>query len=466
MKIKILFVEDDRAVRALLVEQACEDGYQAAGAANADAAINLLKKEDFDIVVTDVRMPGLSGLDLLLHIAELRPRAVTLVLTAYGSIGDAIIAMRRGASDYLTKPLDNEQLSSALRVAANRVSQKREMPIEGKSAIAPIIAESGVMTKLLEEVKIFAPRKFSVLVTGETGTGKELIARAIHELSPRRDKSFVALNCAAVPRELLEKELFGHERGAFTGAHTSGEGRFGRADGGTLFLDEIGDMDYDLQPKLLRVLEESVFEKLGGARPIEVDVRVVAATSADLPRLIEEKKFRRDLYYRLNKVMLELPPLRERPADIRPIAEQLLAHFCASSEGEGLPPKTLDAAVWPALSSYCWPGNVRQLRNAIERAAVISAGEDLIRLTHFPEEVRGGATSGVSAPLAARTSFGFAQPLPAEGIDLKAQLADQEKQLLLQALKEANGNHKLAAEKLRLPRSTFIEKTQRYGIGK
>ncbi|MGH9944156.1 MAG: sigma-54-dependent transcriptional regulator, partial [Pyrinomonadaceae bacterium] len=275
-------MEDDDAVRSLLVEQAREDGYETDEAPGADEAIRLLKKNDYDVVVTDVRMPGMSGLDLLLHCQELRPQAVTLVLTAHGSINDAIIAMKRGASDYLTKPLDNEQLSSALRVAAGRVAKKRQ-PASQPKVVTPIIAHSELMTRLLGQVKIFAPRKFSVLVTGETGTGKELIARAIHQLSPRRDKPFVALNCAAVPHELLEKELFGHEKGAFTGAHTAGEGRFGRANGGTLFLDEIGDMDFDLQPKLLRVLEENVFEKLGGNKPIEVDVRVIAATSADLP---------------------------------------------------------------------------------------------------------------------------------------------------------------------------------------
>ncbi|MBA3322555.1 MAG: sigma-54-dependent Fis family transcriptional regulator [Pyrinomonadaceae bacterium] len=466
----MLFVEDDEAVRALLIEQAREDGYQTAGATHADAAISLLKKEEFDIIVTDVRMPGMSGLDLLLHCSELRPEAVTLVLTAYGSITDAIVAMKRGASDYLTKPLDNEQLSSALRVAAGRVLTRRckvgddARPEETAAAtIAGLVAESEAMTGLIEQIRIFAPRKFSVLVTGETGTGKELVARAIHRLSPRGEQPFVALNCAAVPHELLEKELFGHERGAFTGAHAAGEGRFGRARGGTLFLDEIGDMDYDLQPKLLRVLEENVYEKLGGTRQIEADVRVIAATSADLPALIEEKRFRRDLYYRLNKVLLHLPPLRERPADIRPLAEQLLARFCDSDEGEGLPRKQIDEAVWPALAGYFWPGNVRQLRNAIERAAVISADAPVISSGHFPEEVQNGAAGG-SPVLPLKSNYGFGQSLPKEGIDLKACLAKQEKQILLQALREAGGNQKAAAEKLRLPRSTFIEKTQKYGI--
>jgi len=471
MSIRVLFVEDDEAVRALLVEQAREDGYQTVGAAHADAAISLLKKEEFDIIVTDVRMPGMSGLDLLLHCSELRPDAVTLVLTAYGSITDAIVAMKRGASDYLTKPLDNEQLSSALRVAAGRVLARRcgrgdsarpeEMAV---TTIAGLVAESEAMTGLIGQIRIFAPRKFSVLVTGETGTGKELVARAIHRLSPRGEQPFVALNCAAVPHELLEKELFGHERGAFTGAHAAGEGRFGRARGGTLFLDEIGDMNYELQPKLLRVLEENVYEKVGGTRQIEADVRVIAATSADLPTLIEEKKFRRDLYYRLNKVLLHLPPLRERPADIRPLAEQLLARFCDSDEGEGLPRKQIDEAAWPILAGYFWPGNIRQLRNAIERAAVISADEPIIRREHFPEEVQDGAAAGLSPVLAITASYGFGQPLPKEGIDLKACLASQEKQILIQALMEADGNQKAAAEKLRLPRSTFIEKTQRYGI--
>jgi sigma-54 dependent transcriptional regulator, flagellar regulatory protein len=319
-----------------------------------------------------------------------------------------------------------------------------------------------VMKRLLEQVTTIAPFNMTVLVTGETGTGKEIIARAIHRQSPRQTSPFIALNCAAVPEQLLEDELFGHVKGAFTGAQVAREGRFEQANGGTLFLDEIGDMSLPLQSKLLRVLQEREFEKLGSSRTIKVDVRVVAATSADLERRIEEGTFRTDLYYRLNVVHLRLPPLRERAEDIHSLAQYLLARFCASA---GLPQKEIDADAWQALVSYRWPGNVRQLQNAMERAAALSGGATTIRLEDLPDEVRGGASSGVS-PASARPAAPaeIEERIPDEGLNFETVVTNVERELLLKSLHKTGGNKMRAAKLLNMKRTTFVEKLKRLQI--
>jgi DNA-binding NtrC family response regulator len=301
-------------------------------------------------------------------------------------------------------------------------------------------------------------------VTGETGTGKELVARAIHELSPRGGNALVALNCAAIPEQLLEDELFGHVKGAFTGAQSARAGRFEQADGGTLFLDEIGDMSLPLQSKLLRVLQEREFEKLGSSRTVKVDVRVVAATSADLQRRIDEGTFRPDLYYRLNVVHLRLPPLRERREDIRPLAEHLLAKFCA---GVGLPSKSVSEEVWDALAAYRWPGNVRQIQNAVERAAVLTGSAPEINLQDLPEEVREAAASdGAHGDAMAVGLKPGRRPtaLPDSGVNFDAVVTKVERDLLLQSLAKAGGNKMRAAQLLGMKRTTFVEKLKRLGI--
>jgi DNA-binding NtrC family response regulator len=324
-----------------------------------------------------------------------------------------------------------------------------------------MIAESAAMRKLFEQVEAIAPFNTTVLVTGETGTGKEMVARAIHQQSPRRGRPMVALNCAAVPEQLLEDELFGHVKGAFTGAQGSREGRFEQADGGTLFLDEIGDMSLPLQSKLLRVLQEREFEKLGSSRTIKVDVRIVAATSADLEQRIGEGSFRSDLYYRLNVVHLRLPPLRERREAIQPLARHLLAQFCRSA---GLPEKTIAEDVWPALESYRWPGNVRQLQNAMERAAAMSGAAPVISLKDLPEEVRGGAVSGITPSLAPGQVPGDEQSIPDEGVNFDAVVTEVERELLLQSLSKSGGNKMRAAKLLNMKRTTFVEKLKRLQI--
>ena len=376
--------------------------------------------------------------------------------------------MKRGAADFLTKPFELDGLLGTIRVAAERATRTRAV-IQGAAAdvsatgLGNLIAVAPVVQKLLEQVRAIAPFPTTVLVTGETGTGKEMIARAIHQLSPRREKALVALNCAAVPEQLLEDELFGHVKGAFTGAQSGREGRFEQADGGTLFLDEVGDMSLPLQAKLLRVLQEREFEKLGSSRTVKVDVRVVAATSANLEKRIEERTFRPDLYYRLNVMHLRLPPLRERREDIMPLAEHLLAKFCAAT---GLPPKIISDDARGALLNYRWPGNVRQLQNAVERAAALTGAATEIHLQDLPEEVREGlAAKGTTAPPVADLPEVPTPPnIPDEGINFDALVTKVERDLLLQSLAKAGGNKMRAAQLLNMKRTTFVEKLKRLQI--
>jgi DNA-binding NtrC family response regulator len=325
-----------------------------------------------------------------------------------------------------------------------------------------MVAVAPAMRRLMEQVRAVAPFPTTVLVTGETGTGKEMIARAIHRLSPRREKPLVALNCAAVPEQLLEDELFGHVKGAFTGAQSGREGRFEQADGGTLFLDEIGDMSLPLQAKLLRVLQEREFEKLGSSRTVKVDVRVVAATSADLVKRIEGGTFRPDLYYRLNVVHLRLTPLRERREDIEPLARRLLATFCANT---GLPAKNISDEAWDALLNYRWPGNVRQLQNALERGAALTGASADINLQDLPEEVRAAAEGEQAQPRAHPPEPTAPGHIPDEGINFDAVVTNVERELLLQSLAKAGGNKLRAAQLLNMKRTTFVEKLKRLGIG-
>ena len=454
MDVKILFVEDDERLRDVLLEAAAMEEYDARGAASAEAAVELLRAERFDVLVTDVTLPGMSGLELLRHCARLRPGILPIVITAYGTVDIAVEAMKRGAADFITKPFELDGLLGAIRLAAERAARTRAVTRSGAGTGAGnLVAAAPSMQALLEQVRAIAPFQTTVLVTGETGTGKEMVARAIHDLSPRKEKALVALNCAAVPEQLLEDELFGHVKGAFTGAQGSREGRFEQADGGTLFLDEIGDMSLPLQSKLLRVLQEREFEKLGSSRTVKVDVRVLAATSADLQARIDEGTFRPDLYYRLNVVHLRLPPLRERREDIRPLAEHLLAKFCATT---GLPSKSVSEDAWDALAVYRWPGNVRQLQNAVERAAVLTGAGVEINLQDLPEEVR--ASGGMKPEQRRRPD------IPEGGVNFDAVVTKVESDLLLQSLAKSGGNKMRAAQLLGMKRTTFVEKLKRLGI--
>ena len=476
MKVRILFVEDDDYLREVLVEAAESEGYEAVGVESAEAALGLLAEGPYDLLVTDLSLPGMSGLDLLPHCRRLRPDIGMIIITAHGTVGSAVEAMKRGATDFLSKPVDIDALLGTIRLAAERKFHL-PLPAAGGAPPAGVTAESPVMRALLQQVATIAHFNTTVLLTGETGTGKGLIARTLHEQSPRRNAPFVAFNCASVPEQLLDDELFGHVRGAFTGAQESRKGRFELAEGGTLFLDEIGDMSLPLQSKLLRVLQEREFERLGSSQTLKVNVRIIAATSADLERRIDEGTFRPDLYYRLNVVHLRVPPLRERPQDLRPLALELLAGFCASA---GLPPKRIDEGAWPALTAYRWPGNVRQLQNAMERGAALTAGATNIRLQDLPQEVRDAAAFGAPAPRAAAAAAGAAgapawaqraqaspfpaATIPAEGLGFDDVMSGFERELLLQSLNKTKGNKAQAAQLLQMKRTRFSDKMKQLGI--
>lgn len=459
MNVRVLFVEDNDRLRDMLLEAV--DDFASEGVASAEEAVERLTSEAFDILVTDINLPGMSGLDLLQQAQRLRPGISMIAITAFGTIDVAVEAMKRGAMDFLTKPFALSDLAGIIKVAAEHVAHRT---VTTGRPDTQLIATAPGMHRLLDQVKAIAPFNTTVLITGETGTGKELVARSIHHESPRRARPLVSLNCAAVPEQLLEDELFGHVKGAFTGAQTAREGRFEQADGGTLFLDEIGDMSLPLQSKLLRVLQEREFEKLGSSRTVKVDVRIIAATSANLERRLDDGSFRPDLYYRLNVVNLRLPPLRERKEDVRPLAEHLLARFCGTA---GLPAKRIGEDVWPALYSYRWPGNVRQLQNAMERAAALTGAAALISLNDLPEEVRGGAASGITPALLKQAQpepEQPAQPIPDEGLNFDAVVNRVERDLLLQSLNKANGNKMRAAKLLNMKRTTFVEKLKRLQI--
>lgn len=460
MNIKVLVVEDDDHLRAVVLQAATLEGYHAEAVGSAEAAIERLEQESFDIMVTDVNLPQMSGLDLLPQCVRLQQRIIVIVMTAFGTVDVAVEAMKRGASDFLVKPFELGTLLGAIRVAASRVPRDSNDSKKRASA-SGIVADSAAMRTLFDQITTIAPFNTTVLVTGETGTGKEMVARSIHQQSSRKTRALVALNCAAVPEQLLEDELFGHIKGAFTGAQGARQGRFEQADGGTLFLDEIGDMSLPLQSKLLRVLQEREFEKLGSAQTIKVDVRIVAATSADLEKRIADGSFRSDLFYRLNVVHLRLPPLRDRSEDIEPLARHLLTRF---SQGAGLPEKTIAADAWTALKSYRWPGNVRQLQNAMERAAALSGGASVIGLRDLPEEVRGGAAAGITPVLVGNHEPSSDSAIPDEGLNFDAVVTEVERELLLRSLNKSGGNKMQAAKLLNMKRTTFVEKLKRLKI--
>ncbi|CAN5363777.1 sigma-54 dependent transcriptional regulator [soil metagenome] len=457
MKAKILVVEDDTRLRKLLLEVLALEGYLLADAQSGEEAVKLLEKEKYDVLLTDVNLPGMSGLELLPICHQHNPETYLMVMTGYGSIDMAVQAMKLGASDFLCKPIALNDLTAAVKVAVNNLV-KTDVPLTSKIiSDSPIIASSVVMLNVLEQVNVIAPYKINVLITGETGTGKELIAKAIHHTSPRAKNDFIAMNCAAIPEQLLEDELFGHIKGAFTGATVDRKGRFEQADGGTLFMDEIGDMNLSLQAKLLRILQESEFERLGSSKTIKVDVRVVAATSADLDSKIADGSFRADLYHRLNVVHLRVPALRERPDDIMPLSHGLIERFCETS---GLPPKTIADEAVHALISYSYPGNVRQLQNAMERAAVFSGPSPVVRLEHLPEEIRNQASLFQIQPGMEL----FPSSIPDEGIDFSEVVSQIERKLLLQTLDKTGGNKMQAAKLLNMKRTTLVEKIKRLNI--
>jgi two-component system response regulator HydG len=386
---KILVVDDEAANRITLERILKREGWVVAQAPDGRSGLELLRSEGADVVLTDLKMPGMSGLELLRASKAVAPDVEVIVMTAYGTVETAVEAMKEGAYDYVTKPLRRMELVSSMRKALEKrgliLENRRlreQLAAEGKRG--EIIGSSHAMRELMEELDLVAPSDASVLLVGESGTGKSMLARALHERSQRRGGRLVTVNCAAIPENLLESELFGHEQGAFTGAVGRKEGRFDLAQGGTLFLDEVTEMPSSLQVKLLRVLQDGEYERVGGTRTLRSDARVVAASNRDIEAEVESRSFREDLYYRLNVIQLKVPPLRERPEDISRLATHFLGRY-ADKNRKSI--KAISSEALDALCSYRWPGNVRELENALERAVVLCRG-DIIELEQLPPPVR------------------------------------------------------------------------------
>jgi DNA-binding NtrC family response regulator len=451
----VLIVDDEKHTREGL-QQALGDTYDVSVAANADEAFNLMEAQPFDVILTDLRMPGKSGLKIIDKALALPNRPVVLMMTAYGNVESAVEAMKRGASDFLTKPVNIERLEVLIQRALKtktlevQVEQLQER-LDEKFRIEGIIGTSQRLKDVIDKMKLVAPSRATILIEGESGTGKELIAQAIHQSSPRSRAAFVAVHCAALSENLLESELFGHERGSFTGATERRIGRFESADGGTLFLDEIGEISQSTQVKLLRFLETKAIERVGGSKPIELDVRLVAATNRNLETMVRDGKFREDLFFRLNVVRLTMPPLRDRAEDV-PL---LLAHFInVFSDENGVPPLTIEPGALRTLQAYAWPGNIRELRNFCENAVVLRRGGSL---TEFDLEPKfRGAAPAATAGAAAGGGVGAAAP-PAAGAG-SLSIEENEKHILREALLKARGNRTKAAELMGVSRRTLHRK--------
>ena len=446
----VLIVDDEKHTREGL-QQALAEHYDVTIAASADEAFNLLEAQSFDVVLTDLRMPGKSGLKVIDKALGLPRRPAVLMMTAYGNIDTAVEAMKRGAVDFLTKPVNIERLEVLIQRALKTKTLEVEVKqlherLDEKFSIAGIIGTSQKLEDVLVKMRLVAPSRATILIEGESGTGKELVAQAIHQASPRARAPFIAVHCAALSENLLESEIFGHERGSFTGATERRVGRFESADGGTLFLDEIGEISASTQVKLLRFLETKSIERVGGSKPIALDVRLVAATNRNLEQRVRDGKFRDDLFFRLNVVRLVMPPLRERPEDI-PL---LLAHFIRGfSEENAVPPLTVEAGALRTLQAYTWPGNIRELRNFCENAVVMRRGGSL---TEYDLEPKFRSPPG---PAAAAVADASGAPAPGGS---SFSVEENEKRLLREALHKSRGNRTAAAELMGISRRTLHRK--------
>ncbi len=450
----VLIVDDEKHTREGL-QEALAENYDVSLAANADESFNLLDHQPFDVVLTDLRMPGKSGLKVIDKALGLPHRPAVLMMTAYGNIDTAVEAMKRGAVDFLTKPVNIERLEVLIQRALKsktlevQVEQLQER-LDEKFRIEGIIGSSPKLKAVIDKMKLVAPSRATILIEGESGTGKELIAQAIHQASPRSRGPFIAVHCAALSENLLESELFGHERGSFTGATERRVGRFESADGGTLFLDEIGEISQSTQVKLLRFLETKAVERVGGSKPIELDVRLVAATNRNLEQMVRDGKFREDLFFRLNVVRLFMPPLRERAEDI-PL---LLAHFIRTfSDENAVPPLTVEPGALRTLQAFPWPGNIRELRNFCENAVVLRRGGSLTEYDLEPK-FRGETPA---APAGAMTAGGGG-PSAAISPGNAFSMEENEKRILREALLKSRGNRTKAADLMGVSRRTLHRK--------
>jgi DNA-binding NtrC family response regulator len=432
---KILVVDDEQQMRLAMGETLRRAGYATSEAGSGPDALGLFSKGSYDLVVSDIRMPEMDGIELLSHLRATNPDVPVVMVTAFGTIGDAVEAMKRGAADYLLKPFSPDYLEEVVA----RLLGRREEPAEAGERYRIVTADAQ-MKRLLNYMRKAADSDATVLIQAESGTGKELAARFIHANSPRSNREFIAVNCAAVPENLLESELFGYEKGAFTGAASAKEGKFELADGGTLLLDEISEMSNLLQAKLLRVLQEKEIDKVGGRMPIPVDVRVIASTNTDLAERVRSGAFREDLFYRLNVVPITIPPLRERPEDIPVLAQHFLLRY-----GRGREIK-LSAAAVEAMRAHDWPGNVRELENSIQRAAIVRSGD---RSEIGPEDIFAPGTAPVRSP-------------STTGIQPGTTVREMEQELILATLKRTGGNRTTAAKLLGISLRTLRNKINEY----
>jgi DNA-binding NtrC family response regulator len=449
----LLIVDDENALREAVAERLTDHGFTVEQAASGEEALQRIADFAFDILITDLRLPGIGGREVLEAALERYPEIVAIVITGYGTVKDAVDAIKQGAADFIAKPFQFDALLHVLNLAMEQRRLKTEnaylrSQLEERHRIDGLVGRSRVMRDLFHLLEIVAATSSTVLITGETGTGKELVAKAIHHNSARRSNRFVALNCSAIPETLLEAELFGHVRGAFTGAVATRQGRLEQAHKGTLFLDEVATMSPALQAKLLRVLQEREFERVGDSHSIKIDVRVIAATHSDLQKMVGDGSFREDLFYRLNVIPVSLPALRERRDDI-PI---LVQHFIQKLSGElGRGPATMSQEALRRLMAYHWPGNVRQLENVVERALAFSQGRAQVELQDLTPEVQ-------TSPAATESADVW---FPDDGLDFERYISGVELSLIKQSLERTQGNKRQAAKLLKLKRTTLIEKLKR-----
>jgi DNA-binding NtrC family response regulator len=453
-KARILLIEDHLPTNESLVLFLRSQDYEVDSVVDGNDGMALIRAQKYDVVVTDRRLPGLTGDEILRQSLEHDPDLAVILITGHGDIQSAVEAMRVGAFDYLTKPFKPQELVNRVKASIEERERKSQSGSHRRIAgeafqVKNLVGNSQPMQDVLRMIDIVADKNCTVLITGETGTGKELAAKAIHYHSSRANNPIVCMNCSAIPENLLEDELFGHVKGAYTSAHNSRVGRIEQADKGTLFLDEIGSMHPELQVKLLRVLQEREFQRLGSNTNIRVDVRILAATNMDLLELVKEKKFRADLYYRLNVFPLALPPLRSRKEDISMLAEHFLKRFCALYR---TPRKKISRIALEVLNEYDWPGNVRELENVIESAVILSEDSSNLEAEHLPTVLR---QLKETMPPAADL------PLPEQGIDYQNVVYNIERNLLLEGLRRFGGNRSKTANYLNLKRTTLLEKMKR-----
>jgi two-component system NtrC family response regulator len=444
---KILIIDDEEHMCWALKRAMEQEGYQAVTATSGSKGINLLKEKGPSLILLDLKMPEMDGLEVLGIIREIHPRVPVIMITAHGTIETAIEAMKLGAVDYITKPFDLDELKMVVKQAlkySKLVSEVSFWRSELNKKYGTVIGESQAMKEIMMLIERVATSNATVMITGDSGTGKEVTARAIHLASERRDQPFVPVNCAALPEQLLESELFGHEKGAFTGAVALRTGRFEMADNGTIFLDEIAEMPLAMQAKLLRVIQERSFERVGGTETLKVDLRIIAATNKDIKKAVECGEFREDLYYRLNVIHIQLPPLKDRKEDILLLANNFLLKYM-----KGTNPKEISPEAMELLLNYDWPGNIRELQNVIERAVIICQG-DMVLPEHLPKELQKNDYSDVDNII----------KFPDAGISLE----EVEKELILKALEKSNGNQTKAAQLLGITRSALIYRSQKYNI--